>query len=236
MSEWLNRIICGDCLEILKMLPDKSVDLVITDPFYVPKVQFDWKNFDDFYWGFNRQWLTEVKRVVKDDYHLLVSFASADMYQFEGLLREMGFDIKSRIVWNYRNSAKGTAKGTVFAKTYEFIFHCSSGKPLNFSEVWDDKRFDVQTIAIPQSNFTKDKKIHQYQKPLQLWKQLIEICSLQGETVLDPFIGSGTTAVAAKELGRNYIGIEINPEYVEMAQSRLDKVTATLFTPDILNN
>lgn len=216
-----SRIILGDCLEELKKLPDKSVDLVITDPFYVPKSQFEWKNFDDFYWGFNRQWLTECQRIVKDDFHLLVSFASADMYPFEGLLRELGFDIKSRMVWNYRNSAKGTAKGTVFAKTYEFIFHCSSGKKLNFSDVWDDKRFDVQTIAIPQSNFVKDKKLHQYQKPLQLWKQLIEICSFEGETVLDPFLGSGTTAVAAKQLNRKYIGIEINPDYVKIAEERL---------------
>lgn len=202
-------------------MPDKSFDCVITDPFYVPKSQFQWKNFDDFYWGFNRQWLTEVKRLLKTDFHLLISFASNDMYQFEGLLRELDFDIKSRIVWNYRNSAKGTAKGTVFAKTYEFIFHCSSGKKLNFSKDWDDKRFDVQIIAIPQSNFVKDKKEHQYQKPLKLWKQLIEICSFDGENILDPFMGSGTTLVAAKQLGRNATGIEISEEYCEIARKRL---------------
>ena len=161
----INKIYQGDCLEEMKKIPDKSVDLVLTDPFYVPQTQFSWKLFDEFYWDFNRKWFKEVKRVLKDDFHLLVSFASQDMFKFEGFLLEMGFDIKSRIVWNYRNSAKSTAGNTQFAKTYEFIWHCSSGKKLNFSEKWDDKRFDVQRIAVPQSNFTKDKKVHQYPKP-----------------------------------------------------------------------
>lgn len=223
------EIIQGDCLEVMKTIPDKSIDLLITDPFYVPKTQFAWKNFDDFYWGFNKQWLMEAKRILKDEFHLLISFASQDMYKFEGLLNECGFDIKSRIVWNYRNSAKGTSKGKQFAKTYEFIFHCSSGKPLNFSEVWDDKRFDVQTIAIPQSNFTKDKKEHQYQKPLKLWQQLIEICSFENEMVLDPFAGSGTTGVACKNLKRNFTLIEISPEYVKMIEKRLKNTNETLF-------
>ena len=220
-EDFINKIIQGDCLDVMRKIPDKSVDLIITDPFYVPKTQFAWKNFDDFYWGFNKQWLLESKRILKDDFNLLISFASVDMYKFEGLLVKCGFDIKSRIVWNYRNSAKGTAKGTQFAKTYEFIFHCSSGKKLNFDKKWDDKRFDVQVIAIPQSNFKKDKKLHQYQKPLRLWKQLIEICSFEGETVFDPFIGSGTTAVACKHLKRNFIGIEISPEYCKIAEERL---------------
>ena len=57
----INSIVQGDCLEIMKTFPDKSVDLVLTDPFYVPQTQFNWKLFDDFYWDFNRKWITEVK-------------------------------------------------------------------------------------------------------------------------------------------------------------------------------
>ena len=220
IEDIINQVHCADCLEFMKEIPDKSVDLVLTDPFYVPKSNFDWKNFDDFYWDFNKKWLLEIKRILKKDFHLLISFSQLDMARFDFLLRELGFGIKSRIVWNYRNSCKAVAKNTQFAKTYEFIFHCSSGKKLNFPNKWDDKRFDVKTFAIPQSNF-KDKKIHQFQKPLALWKELIEFCSNENELVLDPFLGSGTTAVACKQLKRNFIGIEISPEYCKIANERL---------------
>ena len=214
-------IYCGDCRDILPELP--KVDLVLTDPFYVPSAQYGWKLFDDFYWAFNHQWMSAIKSLLKDDFHLLVSFASTDMCKFESFLIEMGFDIKSRIVWNYRNSAKSTAADTKFAKTYEFIWHCSSGKKLNFSKQWSDKRFDVQVVAIPQSNFTKDTKIHQYQKPAELYRNLIERCSFDGELILDPFLGSGTTAVAAKKLGRKCIGIEIEEKYCKIAKDRLSQ-------------
>ena len=189
-------------------MEDNSIDLVITDPFYVPKAQFDWETFDKWYWNWNKEWLSEVKRVLKKDFHLLISFSSEDMSKFEFLLKDLKFDIKSRIVWNYRNSAKATAKNTKWAKTYEFIFHCSSGKSLNFPDEWDDKRFDVQTCAIPQSNFDEGK-FHQYQKPLRLWETLISFASNENEVVLDPFMGSGTTALICKKLNRNYIGFDL---------------------------
>jgi len=215
-----NKIYQIDVLEGLKQIEDKSVDLVITDPFYVPKAQFDWETFDNWYWEWNKKWLMEIKRIVKDDYHMFISFSSDDMARFDLLLQECGFNITSRIVWNYRNSCKATAKDTKFAKTYEFIFHCSSGKKLNFPKKWDDKRFDVKVFAIPQSNF-KDGKFHPYQKPLELWRQLIGFASDEGDLVLDCFMGGGTTALVCKELGRKYIGFDIKKEYVEIANKRL---------------
>jgi site-specific DNA-methyltransferase (adenine-specific)/modification methylase len=216
-----------DCLEGLKTIPSKSIDLVITDPFYVPKAQFDWATFDRWYWDWNKQWVTEIKRVVKEDFHFILSFSSDDMARFDLLLQDVGFKVTSRIVWNYRNSCKATAQDTKFAKTYEFIFHCSSGKKLNFPKKWDDKRFDVKTFAIPQSNF-KDGKFHQYQKPLALWREFIEFASNRGEIVLDPFMGSGTTALACKELERYFIGFELKEENVRVANERLEKIPEKL--------
>ena len=221
----LNKIYNMDCIEGMKQMDSESIDLIITDPFYVPKAQFDWTTFDKWYWNWNREWLIEAKRILKKDFHLLISFSSEDMAKFEFLLKELNFDIKSRMVWNYRNSAKATASNTKWAKTYEFIFHCSSGKKLNFPNEWDDRRFDVQTCAIPQSNFSEGK-FHQYQKPLRLWKTLIEFASNPNEIVLDPFMGSGTTALVCKELGRNYIGFDINPEYCRIAEERIKGVSA----------
>jgi len=223
-DEWVT-IYHGDCRSILPQLP--KVDLVLTDPFYVPKKNFEWKLFDDFYWGFNKQWLSNIKDILCTEYHLFVSFSQIDMARFEFLLKELGFEIKSRIVWNYRNSCKAVAADTQFAKTYEFIFHCSSGKKLNFPQKWDDRRFDVKTFAIPQSNFSEGK-YHQFQKPLKLWRELIEFGSNEGELCLDPFLGGGTTALACKSLNRKCIGIEIEERYCEISAKRCSQMVFNL--------
>ena len=215
-DKWVT-IYHGDCREILPTL--EKVDLVLTDPFYVPKKNFEWKLFDEYYWDFNKQWLISLKSLLKDEFHLFISFSQVDMARFEFILKELGFDIKSRIVWNYRNSCKSVAGDTQFAKTYEFIFHCSSGKKLNFPQKWDDRRFDVKTFAVPQSNFSEGK-YHQFQKPLKLWRELIEFASKEDDLILDPFLGSGTTAVCAKKLNRHCIGIEIEEKYCEIAATR----------------
>lgn len=216
-DKWV-KIFYGDCREILPKL-DVKVDLVLTDPFYVPPNMFKWRTFDEFYWGFNKQWLEEIKKIVKDDYHMFISFSSEDMATFERLLRDLDFIIKSRIVWHYRN-AGGRCKGKDrFGKTYEFIFHVSSGKALNFPEKWDDRRFDVQVFAIPQSNF-KEGKRHEFQKPEKLIRQLIEFSCNENDLIIDPFLGGGTTCYCAKKLNRYSIGIEIEEKYCEIAAKR----------------
>ena len=208
-----------DCRETLKRLPDESIDLVFADPFYVPPNMFDWKLFDDFYWGFNREWLTALKAKVKKTGHIFISFSSEDMARFEMLLREVGYESKSRVVWHYRNAGGRCRGGDRFGKTYEFIFHCSFGEPLNFPEKWDDKRFDVWTIAIPQSNF-KEGKFHEFQKPLELLERIILIGSKEGDLVYDPFAGSGTTCVAAEKHGRRWIASELKQEHSETTKRR----------------
>ena len=107
-------------LEEMKTIETESVDLVVTDPFYVPPNIFSWKNFDEFYWNFNEKWLTELKRILKKDYHLFISFSSEDMARFEMLLKKLKYDIKSRIVWHYRNAGGRCAGQDRFGKTYEF--------------------------------------------------------------------------------------------------------------------
>jgi len=70
-KDYIGKVVNADCLVAMKDIPDKSVDLVLTDPFYVPKINFSWENFDDFYWDFNKKWLLEVKRILKDDFHFI---------------------------------------------------------------------------------------------------------------------------------------------------------------------
>ena len=220
LKEWTNHIICGDCLELMRELPDGCIDLVFADPFYVPPNMFDWILFDKFYWDFNKKWLQLLLPKVKKTGHIFISFSSEDMARFETLLKDVNYKIMSRIVWHYRNAGGRCRGNDRFGKTYEFIFHCSFGADLYFPDKWDDRRFNVWTLAIPQSNF-KEGKYHEFQKPLEVLKRIIEIGSKENDLIFDPMIGSGTTLVAAKNLGRRFIGFEINPDYCKIAEDRL---------------
>lgn len=215
-----NTIVVGDCLDIMAAMPNGCVDLVFADPFYVPPNMFDWILFDEFYWSFNQEWLRLLQPKVKQSGHIFISFSSEDMAHFEDVLKSTGYDIKSRIVWHYRNAGGRCRAKDRFGKTYQFVFHCSFGAQLNFPEKWDDRRFDVWTISTPQSNF-KEGKYHEFQKPLELLKRIIQFSSKKGDLVFDPFIGSGTTAVAADRLGRRFFGCDINPDCVKMTLKRL---------------
>jgi len=216
-----NKIYNQDCLEGLKEIDDNSVDCIFNDPWYYPDNQKTRNAFeDDTFWEITESWLKECKRVLKDSGHMFVSFSSQKMAKFEMLLAKLNFPLQSRIVWHYRNAGGRCADKSRWGKTYEMIYHLSFGARLNFPEVWGDERFDVWTIAIPQSNF-KDKKIHEFQKPLNLLRRIISIGSHERDLVLDCFMGSGTTAVVSKELNRNFIGFEINKEHCELIKNRL---------------
>ena len=165
--------------------------------------------------------MKEFIRLIKDDGHIFISFSSQKMAKFEFLLAELGVPLKSRIVWHYRNAGGRCADKGQFGKTYEMVYHLGFGDRLNFPEKWGDERFDVWTIAIPQSNFT-DKKIHPFQKPIALLERIVGIGSSEGDLVLDPFSGSGTTALACKNLNRNFIGSELNKEHYLNSLERLN--------------
>ena len=143
------------------------------------------------------------------------------MAKFEFLLAELQLPLRSRIVWHYRNAGGRCADKGQFGKTYEMIYHIGFGDTLNFPEKWGDERFDVWTIAIPQSNFT-DKKIHPFQKPIALLERIVSIGSKEGDIVLDPFMGSGTTAKACSNLNRHYLGSEKDKSHFQNALQRLN--------------
>ena len=211
-----------DCFELMAEMQDKSVNLIFADPWYYPENQKTKNAFeDDVFWDITKKWMKEFIRLIKDDGHIFISFSSQKMAKFEFLLAELGVPLKSRIVWHYRNAGGRCADKGQFGKTYEMVYHLGFGDKLNFPEKWGDERFDVWTIAIPQSNFT-DKKIHPFQKPIALLERIVGIGSNEGDLVLDPFSGSGTTALACKKLNRNFIGSELNKEHYENSLERLN--------------
>ena len=230
MKNLLNKVTCGDCLEIMKQIPDKSIDLVLTDPPYnIAKAE--WDKIDN-YIEWCKSWIKECKRVLKKSGSLYVFCSQTYQAEFDLMLRKY-FKIENRIIWYYEG---GIPAKKHFSYYHEPIFYCRVNEK--------DYTFNVDDIRIKQKtdrkgNNPKGKNCgdvwyipnlagrflvstgHPTQKPLKLIKRMMLASSNKGDTVLDPFLGSGTTAVACKELGRNFIGIEISPEYCKIAEQRL---------------
>ncbi len=258
----LNQILVGDCREMLRSLPDKSVDLIFADPPYnlqlqqelfrpnmtkVDAVDDDWDQFDSFeeYDKFTAEWMSECRRVLKDSGTLWVIGSYHNIYRVGFTLMNMGYWILNDITWvkvnplpHFRgvrfNNAHETmiwAKKSKDQKKYTFNYHAM--KNLNGEK---QMRSDWTLPICTGSERLKDDaghKAHATQKPEALLYRVLLSSSNPGDVVLDPFFGTGTTGAVAKKLHRNWIGIEQIPEYVELAQNRLDNVQPPLFEEDI---
>ena len=212
MEEQLkNKITCGDSLKIMKDIPDNSIDLVLTDPPYGMQFRSNYRVIrhnkienDD-----NLDWLPifskEIRRVMKDNAHAYIfcSFHNIDIF------KQALQPIKNILIWEKNNTGMGDLLGD-YAPKYEMCIFISNGKKLN-----GNREPNIM-------KFTKThNELHPTEKPTFLMQYLISKSSNENDLILDPFLGSGTTAVACKHLKRNFIGIEISEEYCEIARQRL---------------
>lgn len=206
----------GDCLEIMKDMPDKSVDLVLTDPPYGISVIGGNKPFGSI--GGNNIVKANTYKPIAND-NTKVDFA--DIFRISKNQVIFGgnyFDLpikKGWIVWDKkkRNDWNDNFSDGELAWT-------SFDRPL--------KIFRWLYMGCMQEG-KREKRCHPTQKPLELMKWIIENYTSEGDTILDPFMGSGTTGVACKELGRNFIGIEINKKYYKIAEKRIFNTQKSLF-------
>lgn len=235
----------GDCLEVMKKIPSESIDLVVTDPpFNIGKdyggVYEDNKNFSE-YIEWCKKWLLECMRILKPNGSLyLFNYPENNAYLLPFLQEHMVF--RRWMTWHYPTNT-GHSK-TNYTRTQHSILFFTKTKNYKFNrdavaEPYKnptDKRimerlkngskgrapYDVFQFNLVK-NVSKDKTLHPCQIPVPLIKIFIKASSNEGDWVLDPFGGSFSTCVAAKELGRNSIGIEINPRYAEIGKARLEK-------------
>jgi DNA modification methylase len=209
------KLFVGDMERVLPQLG--KFDVVLTDPPYnVTAWGWDKIGTDNDFINQSKEWLELIKEHLADKYTLFWFCSPSYAAPLELMMRAMGFTIQSRIVWHRRNMAKGSDAKYKFVDSWEMIFHIGN-RELNFPQVWDDSRFDVQTFAVPQTNFT-DTKYHPTQKPLALIQWLISYGSFEGDSILDPFAGSGTTAAGGDN--RNYTLIEREEEYRKVIEQR----------------
>lgn len=243
-----NVVLEGDCIEILKTLPEKTVDLVFADPPYnlqlkgelwrpnntkVSAVNDEWDKYDSFavYDEFTAKWLTECRRVLKDDGSLWVIGSYHNIFRVGKTLQDLGYWIFNDILW-VKTNPMPNFKGTRFNNSHETLIW--AGKSENTKPTFnyktlkaynEDKQMRSDWLIPICSGRERVKingqKAHSTQKPLALLRRIINATTKPGDVVLDPFLGSGTTAVAAKELGRTYIGLERDSCYVDVAKQRI---------------
>ncbi len=245
-----NKILVGDCLAELQKIPPGSVDLVFADPPYnlqlareltrpdqskVDGVDDHWDKFASFadYDRFTRAWLAECRRVLKPDGALWVIGSYHNIFRVGSLLQDMGFWILNDVVWrktnpmpNFRGRRFTNAHETLIwaAKTAQskFTFHYEAMKIFNDDlQMRSDWTLPLCTGTERLKNSRGDK-LHPTQKPEALLHRVLLSSSNAGDVVLDPFFGTGTTGVAAKQLGRIFIGIEREEDYAEAALARID--------------
>ena len=212
----------GDCLELMKNIPDGSVDLVLTDPPYGIDFQSNFRknkfNKIENDIAVNAEFLDECKRVLKDT-GAFYCFTRWDVYPSWIEQISKMFKVKNCIVWFKRGGGFGDLKkGYIY--NHEFIIYCEEkNHRLN-----GKRRNDV-------FEFAKDAPstyVHPTQKPISLLKEIIERSSNEGGVVLDCFMGSGSTGVACVNTNRNFIGIELDEGYFNIAKKRIEEAVNDL--------
>ena len=249
-------IINGDCLEALARMPDKSVDLVFADPPYnlqlggdlhrpdnskVDAVDDHWDQFASFeaYDAFTRAWLGECRRVLKDEGTMWVIGSYHNIFRVGAALQDLGFWLLNDVIWRKSNPMPNF-KGTRFANAHEtMIWAAKSRGQRRYTFNYDALKVANDDLQM-RSDWTlplctgeervKDgngDKGHPTQKPEALLHRVILASTRPGDLILDPFFGVGTTGAAAKRLGRRFVGIEREANYVEMARARIAAVIPT---------
>ena len=238
-------IYVGDCREVLKSLPHKSVHLIVTSPPYnMGKNYGNWNDRMDFseYLDFTKEWLNECYRILVDGGRICVNlpvykYRTNDntnlMFEYHRIMKRIGFEEREVIFWIKLFALE-------FASSYKIW-----GNPTPHNPYMDypcevilvmnknGRRLKGKYYDLTRGQFYKWRRnvwfitpeydrTHLAPYPEELPRRLIKFFSFVGQTVLDPFLGSGTTIKVANELGRNSIGIEIDRSYVEMAKKRVD--------------
>lgn len=258
----LNQILRGDSRQLLLSLPARSIDLIFADPPYnlqlqqdlyrpnqtqVDAVDDEWDQFEDFaaYDEFTRDWLLAARHVMKETATIWVSGTYHNIFRVGQTLQDLGFWILNTIAW-FKPNAMPNFRGTRLKNDVEFVIWAKYSEKSTYTfnhhqmkQFNNDRQLgSVWTIPVTAgAERLKDdsgKKLHPTQKPEELLKRIILASSTPGQIVLDPFLGSGTTAAVAKQLHRGWIGIERDEAYISAAQSRIDSVQPLPITDTLI--
>lgn len=231
-----SSILCADYRDFLASLDAGSVDLVLTDPPYAISKETGFANvkrgvkrfavsMDFGQWDHEEidlaSFARELFRAVRKGGSVIVWYDLWKIGEVRCALEAAGFRMFRQIVWQKTNPVPLNSKSAYLSNSREMAVYCvKSGKP-TFHSKYDN---GVYELPIPRHN---GHRIHPTQKPMDLFRSLILKHSEEGDFVIDPFLGSGTTAAAAAAVGRNFAGCDIDPKYVEQARKRIGSGTQT---------
>jgi len=247
-----NVILEGDCISHMKSLPKGSIDMIFADQPYnlqlggdlhrpnnsrVSGVEEEWDQFESMksYDDFCREWLSAARDLLKPDGSIWVIGSYHNIFRLGTLLQDLGFWILNDVIWRKSNPMPNF-RGRRFTNAHETLIWASRSKESKYRfnyETMKGLNEDLQMRSdwfIPictGSERLKNAdggKAHPTQKPEALLYRVIMSSTLPGDTVLDPFFGTGTTGAVAKKLGRSYIGIERDADYIKAAKARLEGI------------
>ena len=248
----LNTIINDDCIKIMNEMEPNSVDVIFADPPYnlqlgdsltrpdnsnVNGVYEEWDSFTSIkeYDEYTKAWMSAARRILKEDGTIWVIGSYHNIFRVGYILQDLGFWILNDIIWNKVNPMPNF-KGTRFTNAHETLIWASKSPKSKYTfnyEAMKAMNEDLQMRSdwhLPlctgkeRLKGADGNKLHPTQKPESLLYRVIMASSNVGDTVLDPFFGTGTTGAVAKKLGRNFIGIEKDATYIAGAQERIDNV------------
>ena len=245
----LDQVLLGDCVPLMGMLPPASVHCVFADPPYnlqlrgelrrpddslVDAVDDDWDRFSDFaaYDAFTRDWLGECRRLLRKDGTIWVIGSYHNIFRIGAILQDLGFWILNDIVWRKSNPMPNF-RGRRFTNAHETLIWAARGQDSRY-------RFNYQAMKALNDDLQMRSdwflplctgaerlrnqhglKLHPTQKPESLLHRVLLASTSPGDIILDPFLGTGTTAAMAKRLHRHFIGMERHPAYAEAAIGRV---------------
>ena len=217
-----SQVILQDCIEGMRALPDECVDLIVSDPPYLINYESNHRKdkTHDFCSPIQNDdnpdlitdYMKECYRILKQDKACYVFCSSKTLDFFKNAAQDARFRLKNTIIWVKNNWTAGDLKAQ-FGQQYEPCLLLNKGR----AEINGKRLTDVWTF----DRVSGPKQVHQNQKPVPLIAQCIEKHSQPGDIVFDGFMGSGTTAVAARQMGRRFLGFEIEPKYFDIITNRL---------------
>src|SRR6266851_10109638 len=247
------RIYQGDCLEILAQIPESSVDLVFADPPYflsnggitchagrmvsVNKGDWDKSRGPDANHEFNRAWLAAAQRVLKPNGSIWVSGTAHVIHSVGFAMQQLGFKLLNDISWVKPNPPPNLSCRYFTHATETIIWAAKNSKSRHtfnyklMKEANGGKQMKSVWNIYPPETWEKKFGKHPTQKPAALLERILLASTNEGDLVLDPFAGSGTTLLAARRTKRKAVGIEIESKYIEMSKKRLNHDQVPIASP-----
>ena len=224
------KLINGNCLDTLKNIPNESIDLIVTDPPYPTTSRGNAGNSGGMlqkdvnkkgkvftYNNINcKEYAPEFYRLLKDGSHCYVMTNHINLIDMLNTFTDVGFHFIKSLIWNKGNKIMGQ----YYMSQYEYILFFRKGKGKKINNCGTS---DILSISNKKTKDKDGKNIHDTEKPVELMEVLVNNSSQENELVLDPFMGVGSTGIACIKNKRNFIGIEIDKNYFNIAKSRLEE-------------